>query len=109
MPWGNKTVESLREEFIIAAESSSNFSSVCREFGISRRTGYKWIDRHRNGNSLSDRSHARLTIGNQTAPEIETLILSVRSENPGWGGKTIRQVLLNDLIRYDIMSLVLGR
>ena len=95
MPWGNKTVESLREEFIIAAESSSNFSSVCREFGISRRTGYKWIDRHQNGDSLSDRSHARLTIGNQTSPEIEALILSVRSENPGWGGKTIRQVLLN--------------
>lgn len=95
MPWESKTVEEIRKEFIIAAQHTSNFSSLCREFGITRRTGYKWLERSQSGDSLSDRSHARKTISNKTDSTTEKLILSVREENPGWGGKTIRQVLLN--------------
>ena len=95
MPWESKTVEDIRKEFIVAAQHTSNFSSLCREFGITRRTGYKWLERSRNGDSLSDRSHARKTVSNKTDSATEQLILSAREENPGWGGKTIRQVLLN--------------
>ena len=95
MPWESKTVEELRKEFIYAAETTSNFSSLCREFGITRRTGYKWLERSALTDDLSDRSHARKNIANKTDFETENLILSVRNENPGWGGKTIRKVLLN--------------
>lgn len=95
MPWESKTVERLREEFINAAEETNNFSMLCREFGITRRTGYKWVERAKDTNDLSNRSHARKTIGNKTDLETENLILRIRSENPGWGGKTIREVLLN--------------
>ena len=95
MPWGNKTVESLRKEFVIAAKHTTNFSSLCREFGITRKTGYKWVERAKHTDTLSDRSHARQNISNKTDPETESLILAVRNSNPGWGGKTIRQVLLN--------------
>ena len=41
MPWKDKTVEELRKEFVEAAKTSKNFSSLCREFGITRATGYK--------------------------------------------------------------------
>lgn len=95
MPWGNKTVEELRKEFIIAAKTSNNFSSLCREFGVTRRTGYKWVERSKITEDFSDRSHARKNIGNKTDIETEKVILSMREENPGWGAKTIRQVLLN--------------
>lgn len=95
MPWESKTVERLREEFVNAAEVTNNFSMLCREFGITRRTGYKWVERAKDTIDLSDRSHARKTIGNKTDAETESLILKIRSENPGWGGKTIRKVLLN--------------
>lgn len=95
MPWESKTVEELRKEFIIASKSTSNFSSLCREFGITRKTGYKWIARATETNDLSDRSHARKNISNKTDLETENLILSVRKDNPAWGGKTIRQVLVN--------------
>ena len=47
MPWEDKTVEELRKEFVEAAKVCSNFSSLCREFGITRKTGYKWIDTRR--------------------------------------------------------------
>ena len=95
MPWESKTVEEIRKEFIEAAETTNNFSSLCREFGITRRTGYKWIERSKETNNLSDRSHARKNISNKTDLETEKLILSLRTENPGWGAKTIRQVLIN--------------
>lgn len=95
MPWEDKTVEKLRAEFIAAAAQTSNFSRLCREFGISRPTGYKWIDRAGDGCGLSDLSHKPGTIPGKTPPEIEALILSVRAENPAWGGKTIIRVLEN--------------
>ena len=96
MPWESKTVEELRKEFIIAAENSSNFSLLCREFGITRRTGYKWIERAKETGDLSDRSHARKSINNKTDEKTEKLILSLRADNPGWGGKTLRKVLINN-------------
>lgn len=95
MPWESKTVEELRKEFIVAAQNTNNFSSLCREFGITRKTGYKWIERAKETDNLSDRSHARKNISNKTDLETEKLILSVRADNPAWGGKTIRKVLEN--------------
>ena len=46
MPWYKETVMSQRREFIKLIEGSINkVSDVCRRFGISRRTGYKWLNR----------------------------------------------------------------
>ena len=49
MPWGARTVEEKREEFVLAVKRSTNFSALCREFGITRRTGYKWVRRAADG------------------------------------------------------------
>ena len=96
MPWKDKTVEKLREEFVKAAQTDKNISRVCREFGISRPTGYKWLARASEGEDLRDKSHAPKQISNKTPPEVEGLILGVRAENPEWGGKTILRVLENE-------------
>ena len=95
MPWESKTVEKLREEFVLAAKSAHNFSSLCREFGITRKTGYKWVDRFKNQNELKDQSRKPNLIANKTPIEIEEVILALRNENPGWGAKTIKHVLEN--------------
>lgn len=95
MPWESKTVEEIREEFVEAAENCKNLSSLCREFGISRPTAYKWLQRAKTGESLSDKCKAPKNISHKTNDELENIILSVRDDNPGWGGKTIRQVLLD--------------
>ena len=95
MPWRGKTVEELRLEFVQAAQQSSNFSSLCREYGISRKTGYKWQERHKTGQPMTDQSRRPNTSPNRTPEAVEQLILAVRAENPGWGAKTIRQVLTN--------------
>ena len=93
MPWKDKTVEELRKEFVEAASREKNFSALCREFGVTRKTGYKWLDRAGEAGSLIDRSHAPNTVPHKTSPEVERLILSLRAENPGWGAKTLRAVL----------------
>lgn len=95
MPWEDKTVEELRKEFVLSAERTNNFSSLCREFGITRRTGYKWLERYQKGMPFTDQSKAPNSIANKTPIEIEKLITDLRSDNPGWGAKTIKKVLEN--------------
>ena len=95
MPWESKTVEELRKEFILAAQSNVNFSALCREFGITRKTGYKWLERYYAGLSLSDKSRKPFVVANRTPEDIEMLIISLRMENPGWGAKKIKYVLEN--------------
>lgn len=93
MPWECKTVEKLREEFALAALQCSNFSALCREFGIDRHTGYKWKARYEAQESLTDRSRRPYTSPSRTPEAVEQLVLSLRTENPGWGAKKIRSVL----------------
>ncbi len=93
MPWECKTVEDQRREFAQAAMYCSNFSALCREFGITRRTGLKWVERYQTHQPLTDRSRRPHTTPTRTPEDVELLVLAVRTENPGWGAKTIREVL----------------
>lgn len=93
MPWERKTVEEQRKEFAEAAKESKNFSALCREFGITRKTGYKWVERYKESADLSDKSRKPLTIANRTPTETEERIVALRAENPGWGAKKLKIVL----------------
>ena len=98
MPWGARTVEETREGFVLAAKRSSNFSALCREYGITRRTGYKWVRRatedwKEGADRFANRSTTPKHKANKTSADTEERILRVRAENPAWGGKTIRKVL----------------
>lgn len=117
MPWKDKTVEELRKEFVEAAKSCDNFSLLCREFGITRATGYKWVRREEEQEPLTDRSRRPITTANKTPAEIEAKIVGVRRNHPGWGAKKIKVVLENKgetmpcvktvnniLNRYDCIS-----
>lgn len=95
MPWKDKTVEELRKEFVEAAKSSRNFSQLCREFDITRKTGYKWIDRDNMSEGLSDKSRRPETIANKTDIETEQKIVQARSKY-GWGAKKIKETLEQD-------------
>lgn len=96
MSWESKTVETLRKEFCEEAKITTNFSSLCREFNITRKTGYKWLKRYEQDQPLSDKSHMPHRIPGKTSIELEEAILLVRKENPEWGGKTIRKFLENN-------------
>lgn len=94
MPWKEETVEDQRRTFVIRAnEAGCNFSALCREFRITRRTGYKWLERYRSGEALEDQSRVPLHQPRKTNPETEELILSVRSNHPTWGARKILRYL----------------
>lgn len=95
MPWKEKTVENARKEFVERLLSKeATMSALCREYGISRPTGYEWLKRYQSG-ELANKSHARHEIGNRTAEETEKLILGLRKQYPTLGAVKIRQILTN--------------
>ena len=95
MPWECRTVEDQRKEFAQAAIYCRNFSALCREFGITRRTGRKWVERYASQQPLTDRSRRPHTTPTRTPEAVEQLILALRADNPGWGARTIHTVLSN--------------
>lgn len=94
MSWETKTVMEQRKQFIIAASAEgANISELCREFGISRKTGHKWINRADMGLPLCDQSRRPHRQPSKTAEEVEQKIIQMRLAHPAWGGKTIRAAL----------------
>jgi Integrase core domain. len=97
MPWETKTVEKSREEFVtraLALEASK--TKLCREYGISRPTGDKWIARYQRGESLRDQSRAPFHTPIKTKPEMEAKILSLRQRHPAMGATKIKRMLENN-------------
>ena len=83
-----------REEFVLAVEAGNRtISELCREFGISRKTGYKWINRSALGQQLCDQSRCPHRQPSKTGRDTEELILEMRTAHPAWGGKKIKAVL----------------
>lgn len=94
MPWESKTVKDMRKEFVQKAiQQEINLSSLCREYGISRPTAYKWIERFKNGEGFEDKSHEALFKPRKTSCEKEELILVTRSEHPTWGPRKLKRYL----------------
>lgn len=90
-------MEERRRDFVKqAAEGKKSKSALCREFGISRPTGDKWISRDANGEPLSDRSRRPLRTPRKTAPKTETAVLELRDRHPALGAAKLKRMLEND-------------
>lgn len=93
MPWKEQSIVSLRTEFVhLAKQDGANISELCRRFGISRKTGYKWLKRHALGGrqALEDRSRRPRNSPRRTASSIEAKVVSVRQAHPTWGARKIQ-------------------
>lgn len=96
MPWKETTTMSNRAAFIEQAKvEGANISALCRAYGISRKTGYKWLKREREDGGVEFVDHSRRPKHSpgQTEANIERQVLAVRKDNPDWGGRKIRRVL----------------
>lgn len=97
MPWKEVSAMSLRQEFVnLAISESVNTREVCRRFGVSPRTGYKWLKRYKlEGTAgLADKSRRPRYSPTHTSPDIEEAVLNMRLQHPVWGGRKIRARLL---------------
>ena len=85
----------MREEFVkrvLCGEKT--VSALCQEYGISRPTGYKWLERYESGQEMTDQSRRPRTI--YRVPEAtERLIVDYRQEHPAIGAVKIRRILEN--------------
>lgn len=98
MPWKETTTMSNRASFIKQAKAEgANISALCRTYGISRKTAYKWLQREREGGvkGLADQSRRPKHSPRQTEAELEAQVLAVREDHPVWGGRKIRKILQN--------------
>lgn len=96
MPWKECTYMSLRREFVNLARSpDANVSELCRRFGVSRKTGYKWLGRFASHGpeGLKDRSRRPRTSPRRTVPETEARIQSLRQDHEAWGPRKLRRAL----------------
>jgi putative transposase len=86
--------EKLR--FVSRHLEGESISQLCREFGISRVTGHKLVERYRqNGlEAFSDRSRRPYRMANQLPLQVEALIVQIKNEFPTWGAPKIRERLL---------------
>jgi transposase InsO family protein len=100
MPWKEKGLKTMREEFVkrVLSQEKSK-SALCKEYGISRPTGDKWIARYLAGEDLNDKSKAPKTAANKTATNIEAFIVSYRRKYPAIGAQKIHQMLLDEGIK----------
>ena len=96
MPWKEQRLETMRKEFVervLSHEKSK--SALCREYGISRPTGDKWIARYLSGEDLKDMNRAPKSRPNKTDPEIEKKIVEYREQYPAIGAVKMRRIMEN--------------
>jgi len=96
MPWKASSVMDQRIEFVVrASDAGANVSSLCQEYGISRPTGYRWLRRYQQTNSLQglgELSRRPRRSPRQTGSEIESEVVALRLAFD-WGGKKIQRIM----------------
>jgi len=99
MPWKASSVMEERLRFVARLLDGEAMTDLCREFGISRKTGYKVFDRYKEHGleALSDRSRRPVRYANALPPQIESLIVNLRRDKPHWGARKLRELLLRRL------------
>jgi transposase InsO family protein len=99
MPWKESSVMDERIRFVIRLKDGESMASLCREFGISRKTGYKIFERYEECGleGLTDRARRPHRYANQLPEQIEAAIVASKREKPNWGARKIRERLLRRL------------
>jgi transposase InsO family protein len=91
---------SQRTEFcMLASKPGSNMSDLCQRFNITRRTGYKWVQRYQEEGlpGLRDKSRRPERFPNRTSDEIEQYVVGLRKNDPEWGAKKLHKILFTHM------------
>jgi transposase InsO family protein len=99
MSWKERTCMSERREFVTtAATGEATLSELSREYEISRKTAYKWLNRFaaEGWDGLTDRSRRPHHSPRRASPTAEALVCDLRRQHPKWGGRKIHYRLVGD-------------
>jgi transposase InsO family protein len=92
MPWQEVTVVSQRAEFVaLAQQEGTNVRALCRRFGVSPPTAYKWLRRYQQAGALGllDQSRRPRRSPTRTPPDVEAAVVSLREAHSTWGGRKL--------------------
>jgi putative transposase len=92
MPWNETDAMDQRSKFVMAYLSDRfEMAELCRLFGVSRPTGYKWVERHRAEGivGLKERSRAARHCPHRMPPEVAQWLLAERRAHPQWGPRKL--------------------
>jgi transposase InsO family protein len=95
MPWKESNVVNLRTEFVLLALAGTvPFEQLCQQYGISRKTGYKWKERFLADGigGLGDQSRRPSSSPSQANEETVCEIVRLKLAHPSWGPRKIRVV-----------------
>lgn len=93
MPWKEVSSMGLRREFVeLASAEGRNVAELCRRFGVSRKTAYKWLGRHRAAglDGLADQPRRPHGSPGRTSEQVEAAIIALRKQHPAWGARKLR-------------------
>ena len=96
MPWKECSVMDERLQLVARRLAGEQMADLCREFGISRKTGYKIFDRYQECGiqGLTDRSRRPHHYAHKLPFQVENYILNVKREHSTWGARKIRERLI---------------
>jgi len=99
MPWNECSVMDERLRFVARLLEGEGMTEVCRDFGVSRKTGYKIFNRYKEEGleALCDRSRRPVRYANQLPDQVERLIVDLKRHKPHWGARKIRELLVRKL------------
>ncbi len=96
MPWTETCVMEQRVKFIMdVLDNTYCITELCSYYGISRKTGYKWLDRYRQGGieALDNHSRAPHNHPHEISPQVKESILAIKKRFSKWGAPKIRSRL----------------
>lgn len=96
MAWETRTVETLRKQLVeLYREGDLTMTEICHKFGISRKTGYKWLKRYEDLSDLGlvNLSKAPLVPNRIFSNEQVDTAISMKKKYPKWGPKKILVML----------------
>ena len=96
MPWRESCKMDERMKFIARLQEGEKMSHLCAEFGISRQTGHKFLNRYRKEGveGLKDKRRVPLRKAHLTDPKIEDTILKLKEKKSHWGAAKIREIFM---------------
>lgn len=95
MPWKENKPMDERAQFVFYVfEGELSITELCDHFGVSRKTGYKWLDRYEKEGlaGLSDRACVPHRLPNRTSGEVIDYLLCMRERHPSWGARKLMQL-----------------
>ena len=107
MAWGTVHIDEQRMRFVVcASRREATMQQLCREFEISRPTGYRWLRRYQSGGIAAVAEQSRRPQGSprRTAADIEQRVIELRQQRPDWGARKLQVLLQREQIHLPVIT-----